>query len=63
LVYDITRRDTFNHVTKWLEEVQTNSSKSIIIILIGNKKDLESKYILLILFNFIQFYLKASSYF
>ena len=45
LVYDITRRDTFNHVTKWLEEVQTNSSKSIVIILIGNKKDLESKYI------------------
>lgn len=43
LVYDITRRDTFNHVTKWLEEVQTNSSKSIVIILIGNKKDLESK--------------------
>jgi Ras-related protein Rab-2A len=43
LVYDITRRDTFNHVSKWLEEVQTNSSKSIVIILIGNKKDLESK--------------------
>ena len=31
------------HVRKWLEEVQTNSSKSITIILIGNKKDLEDK--------------------
>lgn len=43
LVYDITRRDTFNHVTKWLEEVKTNSSKNIVVILIGNKKDLEEK--------------------
>lgn len=43
LVYDITRRDTFNHVTKWLEEVKSNSSKSITVILIGNKKDLEDK--------------------
>lgn len=43
LVYDITRRDTFTHVTKWLEEVRTNSSKNITVILIGNKKDLEDK--------------------
>ena len=43
LVYDITRRDTFTHVTKWLEEVKMNSSKSICVILIGNKKDLEDK--------------------
>ena len=43
LVYDITRRDTFTHVTKWLEEVKSNSSKSICVILIGNKKDLEDK--------------------
>ena len=43
LVYDITRRDTFTHVTKWLEEVKANSSKSICVILIGNKKDLEDK--------------------
>ena len=43
LVYDITRRDTFTHVAKWLEEVKANSSKSIVIILIGNKKDMEQK--------------------
>ncbi len=30
-------------MTKWLEEVRNNSSKSTIIILIGNKKDLENK--------------------
>lgn len=43
LVYDITRRETFTHITKWLEEVKLNSSKSIVIILIGNKKDMENK--------------------
>ncbi len=43
LVYDITRRETFTHVTKWLDEVKNNSTKSIVIILVGNKKDLESK--------------------
>ena len=43
VVYDITRKETFTHVTKWLEEVQSNSSKSITVILIGNKKDLEDK--------------------
>ena len=35
--------DTFIHVTKWLEEVRNNSSKTITVILIGNKKDLEDK--------------------
>ena len=43
LVYDITRKDTFTHVTKWLEEVKLNSSKNICVILIGNKRDLEDK--------------------
>lgn len=43
LVYDITRRETFTHLSKWLDEVKSNSSKSIKIILIGNKKDLEDK--------------------
>jgi len=43
LVYDITRKETFLHVMKWLEEVRNNSSKNIVVILIGNKKDLENK--------------------
>jgi small GTP-binding protein len=43
LVYDITRKETFTHVTKWLEDVRTNSSKSVTVILIGNKKDLDDK--------------------
>jgi small GTP-binding protein len=43
LVYDITRKETFTHVTKWLEDVRTNSSKNVTVILIGNKKDLDDK--------------------
>ena len=43
LVYDITRKETFIHVKKWLEEIKSNISEQITIILIGNKKDLENK--------------------
>ena len=43
LVYDITRRDTYDHLVKWLGEVKENASKDITIILIGNKNDLESQ--------------------
>lgn len=43
LVYDITRRETFEHVAKWLNEVKTNGSKDICCILVGNKKDLDEK--------------------
>lgn len=43
LVYDITRRETFEHIAKWLNEVKTNGSKDICCILVGNKKDLDEK--------------------
>ena len=43
LVYDITRKETFNHLVKWLSEVRENASKEITIILVGNKNDLENE--------------------
>ena len=43
LVYDITRKETFNHLVKWLSEVKENASKEITIILIWNKNDLENE--------------------
>jgi len=43
LVYDITRRETFNHLKGWLAEVREHSNKEMIIMLIGNKSDLEAK--------------------
>ncbi|KAJ1605378.1 putative Rab2 GTPase [Cryptosporidium canis] len=43
LVYDITRRDTFNHLTKWLSDVRRNSTPKMTIILVGNKSDLDRR--------------------
>ncbi|KAF7059377.1 hypothetical protein CFC21_066290 [Triticum aestivum] len=42
LVYDITRRETFNHVASWLEEMreQADGNNNITIMLVGNKSDL-----------------------
>ena len=43
LVYDITKKSSFEHLQKWLDSVKENSTKNIKIILIGNKIDLEDK--------------------
>ncbi|XP_059749930.1 ras-related protein Rab-2A-like [Balaenoptera ricei] len=43
LVYDITRRDAFNHLTTWLEDARQHSNSNMVIMLIGNKSDLESR--------------------
>ncbi|KAM8964664.1 ras-related protein Rab-2A [Sarcophilus harrisii] len=41
LVYDITRRDTFNHLTTWLEDARQHANANMVIMLIGNKSDLD----------------------
>ncbi|XP_042328895.1 ras-related protein Rab-2B isoform X1 [Sceloporus undulatus] len=43
LVYDITRRETFNHLYSWLEDARQQSSAHMVIMLIGNKSDLENR--------------------
>jgi len=43
LVYDITRRETFSHLTRWLEEARQNANQSMVIMLIGNKSDLDHR--------------------
>ncbi|ONK79040.1 uncharacterized protein A4U43_C01F2250 [Asparagus officinalis] len=40
LVYDMTKRVTFDHVARWLEELRSHADKNIVIMLIGNKSDL-----------------------
>ncbi|CAH8278781.1 unnamed protein product [Arabidopsis lyrata] len=40
LVYDITKRQSFDHVARWLEELRGHADKNIVIMLIGNKTDL-----------------------
>jgi len=43
LVYDITRRETFNHLTSWLDDARQHSNSNMVIMLIGNKCDLEDR--------------------
>ncbi|PSK45239.1 hypothetical protein B9Z65_2379 [Elsinoe australis] len=40
LVFDITRRATFNHVTEWLHDLRQIAEEGIIVVLVGNKSDL-----------------------
>lgn len=43
LVYDITRKDTFDSVDKWIPDLKTNGDEQVTILLIGNKCDLDSQ--------------------
>lgn len=43
LVYDITRRETFTHLTRWLDEARQNAHQDMVIMLIGNKSDLDHR--------------------
>lgn len=43
LVYDVTRQATFQNCLKWLEELRTNADPNIVILLVGNKRDLVDK--------------------
>lgn len=42
MVYDITRRTTFNHISSWLSEANNLASPNTILFLIGNKADLDA---------------------
>ena len=41
LVYDITRRQTFSHITSWLQDAKNLTNPQTVMMLIGNKQDLE----------------------
>ncbi|KAK3003021.1 hypothetical protein RJ639_020187 [Escallonia herrerae] len=40
LVYDMTKRQSFDHIARWLEELRGHADKNIVIMLVGNKSDL-----------------------
>ncbi|KAM9645954.1 LOW QUALITY PROTEIN: ras-related protein Rab-2B [Trichechus inunguis] len=42
LIYDITKHETSNHLTSWLEDARLHSCSNMVIMLVGNKSDLES---------------------
>lgn len=43
MVYDITRRSTYNHLSSWLTDARNLTNPNTIIYLIGNKSDLDSQ--------------------
>lgn len=40
IVYDISKRDSFNSIGKWYQEVREYGDKNLSVILVGNKSDL-----------------------
>ncbi|KAE8678096.1 Ras-related protein RABA1i [Hibiscus syriacus] len=40
LIYDVTRRVTFENVERWLKELRGHTDSSTVIMLVGNKADL-----------------------
>lgn len=40
LVYDITKRPTFDNVVRWLRELRGHADSNIVIMMVGNKSDL-----------------------
>ena len=41
IVYDITRRDSFNNINTWINDCKTICSKTVSMVLVGAKSDLE----------------------
>lgn len=41
-MYDVTQRETFDHVSTWLQDVREQADEHAIIALVGNMADLLS---------------------
>ena len=40
IVFDLTNKDSFDNVSKWIEELKTNGPSNISLLIVGNKSDL-----------------------
>lgn len=40
MVYDISKRITYDNATRWLKELRDHADEKIVIMLVGNKRDL-----------------------
>ena len=40
IVYDITNRESFTNISKWLKEIQENTNENVKKFLVGNKIDI-----------------------
>ena len=43
VVYDITNRNSFQNIKSWIEDCRKQSPKTVFLVLIGNKVDLENR--------------------
>jgi len=43
LLYDITSRESYNHLSTWLNDARALSTLELVIVLVGNKTDLQEK--------------------
>ncbi len=43
ITYDITNKNSFDRVKEWISEIEKNNNLNPVIVLIGNKKDLDFK--------------------
>ncbi|KAM9771790.1 ras-related protein Rab-19-like [Syngnathus typhle] len=43
ITYDITRRGTFESVSDWIHEVELYGAANVVLVLIGNKSDMEEE--------------------
>lgn len=41
LMYDITKPETYEHVSRWLDELKDHADPQIVVMLVGNKCDLK----------------------
>ncbi|CAL9179884.1 ras-related protein Rab11C-like [Musa acuminata AAA Group] len=41
LVYDMTKKQTFDNVQRWLRELRDHADSNIVIMMVGNKSDLQ----------------------
>ena len=41
LVYDISKRSSFENIVRWLKELRDHADANIVIMLVGNKSDLK----------------------
>ena len=43
IIYDITEKESFHHIEFWLNELKKEAPESILLVLIGNKNDMNNK--------------------
>ena len=52
-MYDITRRQSFENLVRWLEELKENGYSKMTIVMVGNKADRDDEYVYCIHYTLI----------